>query len=395
MRISKYLFLSQKSTKEKPIKKLDQICFINKECSGIFEYTPFATRVLQKIENIIRRELNKIGALECRLPILQPGELWERSDRTNSYGKETFKLFDRNGKLMLLAPTAEEAALNLIEKYAISYKQLPVSIYQILEKYRDEIRPRFELVRARQFTMKDAYSFCETELQGYEMYVQYFNAYTRIFRELEIDTIPVKAETGAIGGNFSHEFVVISDVGEENIYFEEIKDIYLNSHEDVQNIKTSRENIYSNCAKSLELGHVYHLGDVYSKKMNSCFSNSKGEKIHYVMGCYGIGVSRILAFLSSREYWPLTVSPFNLHIIGIDKEKSLEIYEKYEKYNEILWDDRDCSVGCKFYDADLIGIPYRLIIGKEIELFYKKTKIEIGSIQELHDKIESILNLKL
>lgn len=376
MKLSQYLFLSQKSTKNGAMESILKSCLVNQQCAGIFEFSPMGTKIIQNIENIIRSELNKIGALEVRLPLLQSGNLWEKSNRIDKYGKEMFKLSDRNNNTMVLAPTAEESALNLISKYVNSYKQLPVNIYQILEKYRDEMRPRFGLIRARQFTMKDGYSFCSNEKDAEQIYVDYYNAYLNIFKNLELDVIPVAAETGEIGGKFSHEFIVNCEFGEEYVYFEDLNFNKINCIEDLNKLNTSRIN-GKNSVNGLELGHIFYLGTVYSEQMECYFMNQEGQQQPYIMGCYGIGVSRILSVLSLKQFLPCSVSPFKLHLVGIDYNKSKEIYEKYNKNDNILWDERDVSPGTKFNDADAIKIPYRLVIGNNMELYFKNELLNI------------------
>lgn len=370
MRLSKYLFTSQKSLSAGSMEALYKACAINQQGSGIFEFGPLGTALMKNIEGVIRNELDLIGGLEVRLPLLQVAELWNRSERIDKYGKEMFKLKDRHEKTMVLAPTAEEAALNIVSKYVLSYKQLPFHIYQIAEKYRDEMRPRFGLIRARQFTMKDAYSFCETREQAEKLYLNYYNTYLRIFKKLGINVIPVEAETGEIGGDFSHEFVAPCEFGEEEVFYEQEEFKEIEKIEDLKNLNSSRKQ-GKNKTSSLELGQIFYLGTEYSDKMEVYFNNSKGEQKSYIMGCYGIGVSRVLAYLSLKDYWPDSVAPFRLYVMGIDQGKSEDFYKKYNKFaDKILFDDRDVSVGTKFNDADVLKMPYRLVIGKNFELSY-------------------------
>lgn len=386
MKLSQYMFVSQKSVKPGAMEDLYKACAINQHSAGLFEYGPLATAVLQNIENVIRRELNGIGALEVRLPLLQSEELWTKSDRINKYGKEMFKLLDRHDNTLILSPTAEESAINLMSKYVNSYKQLPMHIYQILEKYRDEIRPRFGTIRARQFTMKDAYSFCATSEDAEKLYVDYYNAYLRIFQMLEIDVVPVEADNGEIGGKFSHEFVAECEFGEEDVFFDgdinnfkEIKNI-----EDLKNIKSSRTK-GENTFKSLELGHIFYLDQHYSKLMEAGVNNKDGVHVPYIMGCYGIGISRILTLLSLKKYWPGSVSPFRVHVVGINMEKAREFYALVRNKSQVIFDDRDVSPGTKFFDADALKIPYRLVIGNNVELYHHGELIDLELISIILD----------
>lgn len=383
MRLSKYLFKSQKFLKEGAMEEILRCCAVNQQGSGIFEFGPLGTRLMKNLENIVRKELDSIGGLECRLPLLQVDQLWIRSGRIDKYGSDMFKLKDRHGKTMVLAPTAEEAAVNLVHSYVNSYKQLPIHIYQILEKYRDEIRPRFGLVRARQFTMKDAYSFCATDEQAEEIYMKYYNAYLRIFKALDINIVTVPGDNGEIGGKFSHEFVVECDIGEDVLKSGYIEPKELDIISDLENSQLVQA---KQQMKVLELGHIFYLDKEYSEKMKTFFMDEDGKHKPYIMGCYGLGISRILAFLSKRAFWPECISPFKLHIVGIDMPKAEEIYKKYEKYHDyILFDDRNAPRGgSKFHDADALKIPYRLVIGKNIELYYKGV--------ESDSNLESILD---
>ncbi len=383
IRISKCLFSIKKdlnSNIDKATNRLTQACFINQESSGIFQYNNFGLRVLHKINNVIRKHLNKKNFLEVSLPILQDIKLWEKSGRINAYGKEKFILKDRKNTQMVIAPTAEESSLMLVSKFLNSYKQLPIVIYQILEKYRDEIRPRFGLIRSRQFTMKDAYSFAKNKEESIEIYHIIKQVYTDIFKELELKTFIVQqTDTGEIGGDLSHEFVIKSDIGETDFYYNEDQASY--------------KAIYQNKARCLELGHIFHFETLYSDKMDIKFTDVDNKQKSFYMGSYGIGVTRLISALAcNNEFWPTIVSPFDIHLITLNNEEDL--YEKLSSQLSILYDDRNKSMGTKFNDADLIGIPYKIIIGKNIEFRYKNEVKIFNLFDDLYKIIEQKFNIK-
>jgi prolyl-tRNA synthetase len=351
---------------DKATNRLLRGCFIKKENAGIFEFTNLAVRILKKIENIIREEHDNMNCLEVRLPILQEENLWQRSGRNSYCGNETFKLKDRKDTSLIIAPTAEESATNLIENLIYSYKQLPITIYQILEKYRDEMRPRFGLVRSRQFIMKDAYSFASNVHQAEQIYMNFFNLYNKIFQKLELNVMAVQADAGEIGGNLSHEFVVNSQIGEDTLYYDSLNNIKnLENLKDLERLETSYENKFNNSMKCLELGHIFLIGsEKYSENMKVYFQDENNEKAPFVMGCYGIGVTRILSVLANeKKYWPNCISPFLFYIIGINLEDAENLYTTLQIYTkDILFDDRDTNTKNKFNDAEIIGIPYEIVV---------------------------------
>lgn len=391
MRISKYIFKTQKDHKnlDKATDRIIRACYAQKECSGIFRFTNLGFRVLEKIKKVIRNELDKMNCLEVELPILQDIAIWEKSNRKNAYGPERFNLKDRKGSEMVLAPTAEESATEMMIDIVNSYKQLPITIYQMVQKYRDEMRPRFGLIRSRQFIMKDAYSFAKNEEEATKIYIEFYNCYIEIFKKFGIDVFAVPGEVGDIGGKFSHEFVVLNDVvGESDVFYNELNNDYAKTEKDFKNLECAFEDLgFKNRNKCLELGHIYYLGDFYSKTMKAEFTDSDGKNKNMIMGCYGIGVTRILSYLmESREFLPEIVSPFDIHLVGIDAVKSEELYSYLQKHNiSVLYDDRDCSAGVKFNDADLVGIPKRIVIGKEIEFH--------NLIQKSVKKFDNVLDL--
>ena len=354
------------------------------ECSGIFTYTNLAMRVLKKISNIVREELDAFHCQEVSLPNLQDAELWKKSNRYEAYGQEKFRLVDRKDREMFLSPTAEESCILLVKNFVQSYRDLPVCAYQIKEKYRDEIRPRFGLIRSRQFIMKDAYSFAKDEQQATEVYVRFFNAYLRIFERLKLNAIAVPADTGEIGGKFSHEFVVLHDMGESDVFFGDgiTSSGQISDERELANLSSSftRHENYPNISKCIEVGHMFYLDKTYSTPMDAKFTAEDGTLQHFIMGCYGIGVSRILSvLLSKHQFFPQEVAPFKLHLILRENASwshrgpEKEIYQQVENIvgrDEVLIDDRKNGMGDALHDADLIGIPNRLIIGRNIELYY-------------------------
>jgi prolyl-tRNA synthetase len=386
MKLSKYLFKTNKneSSLDNATDRLIRGCFIQKECAGIFRFTNLGLKMVEKIKHVIRSELDNIGCLEVALPILQDINLWKKSGRDHAYGPERFSLKDRKDATMVLAPTAEESCTELISSIVSSYRQLPITVYQMIEKYRDEMRPRFGLVRSRQFIMKDAYSFAKDDEQATQIYVDIYNAYCRIFKNLGLNACAVTADTGEIGGKFSHEFVVLNDqIGETDLYYDHLYNSEIHSVEEFNKITASFDNkSLSNCKKSLELGHIFYLGDVYSKAMKAMFTDTDGLLKPFIMGCYGIGVTRILACLAeTKAFFPEHLSPFKYHLIGINQEKSEEFYKISHNKLDILYDDRDQSTGTKFNDADIIGIPNRIIIGNNIEFKNMTT----GVVETFHD----------
>ena len=400
MRLSKYTFKTWKENTnlDRATDRILRACYAQKESSGIFRFTNLGLRSLEKIKNVIRREMNKIGALEVELPILQDISMWEKSNRKEAYGPERFELKDRHDNTMILAPTAEESASEMIIDLVKSYKQLPISIYQMVSKYRDEMRPRFGLVRSRQFTMKDAYSFAKDEKNALEIYKDYFNAYVRIFNNLGFQTYAVPGETGDIGGKFCHEFVVTNTpIGECDMYFSKnLPAREISKLEDLDLIENSFEKIHDNSVKCLELGHIYYLAESYSKSMKIQYQDEFGKMENMFMGCYGIGVTRILSFaMEYFEFLPINISPFTFNLIGINRNLSEDFYNSlFEDLKlEVLYDDRQNSPGEKFSDGDLIGIPYRIVIGNKIE-FNNLLKKEIRVFENIIDLKNYCLEIK-
>ncbi len=379
--------------------------------SGLYTWLPLGHRILEKIKKIIREEMNSIGSTEITMPLIQPAELWKESGRWDEYGPELLRINDRHEREYCFGPTFEEVITDLIRKEVSSYKQLPINLFQISTKFRDEIRPRFGVMRAREFVMKDSYSFHNNEECLNNAYKNYAAAYEKIFKRLMLDFTTVEADSGNIGGNESHEFHVIADTGEDDLLldkssqgmnFEIAKTKY--GENDLQ--KIIKENDLKH-VKGIEVGHIFKLGDKYSSKMKAEITTKESKKINLLMGCYGIGVSRIVAAAIEQNnddkgiIWPSSISPFDIALIEIDghKDNSIRdftttIYKKMKELNiDVIYDDRDSKLGSKLTDWELIGIPTLAIIGSKevknnvvtLKNRIKDTKIEI-TIENLLDK---------
>lgn len=353
-------------------KLMHQAGMIDKLASGVYTFLPLGLKVLQKVSDIIREEMNNAGAIEILMPALQPASLWKESGRYEKMGKDMIVLKDRHNREMLLGPTHEEVVSDIVRKYVKSWKNLPLMLYQIQSKFRDEIRPRFGIIRAREFLMKDCYSFDRTERESEISYLKMRQAYMKIFQRCNISVTIQSADSGVIGGKFSEEFVAAGD-----------------------------------CAE-LEIGHIFKLGTDYSEKLNVLYMDKDGKQKPVVMGCYGIGVSRVVAAIIEGSHdekgiiWPLSVAPFVAIIVPVNMADNKQVEIANNLYDElrtekidILFDDREESAGVKFADADLLGIPYRITLGRKltqgkIEILERKTQkkydVEIGKVKEFLTK---------
>ena len=386
MKASKYpLFTQKNNPSDAEIishKLMLKAGLTRQQSSGQYSFLPIGYRVLKKIENIIREEMNAIGSAEILMPSVQPSELWEESGRWETYGLELLRLKDRHQRDYCLGPTFEEVITDLVRKDLNSYKQLPINMYQISSKFRDEIRPRFGIMRAREFIMKDAYSFHLNQECLDEWYENYKKAYNKIFTRLQLEYTMVDADSGNIGGSKSNEFHVIADTGEDDLLIDqdgigvnyEIAKTKYNS-DDIKKIIRENNLVHK---KGIEVGHIFKLGDKYSKSMNLSIANAESKICNIEMGCYGIGVSRIIAAAIEQNHddkgivWPATIAPFKIVIIEIDghKNESVRLYtsELYDglsaKGVEVILDDRNSKLGNKLNDWELIGIPNIAIVGK-------------------------------
>ena len=383
---------------------------IRQVASGIYNWLPLGVKVLRKVENIVRREMENSGAQEILMPMVQPGELWKESGRWQQYGKELLIFEDRHDREFCLGPTHEEVITDLCRNEIRSHKQLPVIFYQIQTKFRDEIRPRFGVMRSREFIMKDAYSFDLSEQQMDHSYQSMRDAYVRIFNSLGLDYRIVKADSGAIGGADSEEFHVLADSGEDLLAFSDKSDYAINAELLIESKSDqdpgSLEGQDSPDGKGklklkrgIEVGHIFKLGRKYSESMKLTIQSENGN-IHPEMGCYGIGISRIVAAAIEQSHddkgiiWSKEISPYTTALVEINPkgEKNLknlctQIYTSLkERGHEVLWDDRDQSAGVKFSDMELIGIPQMIIIG---EKSFRENKVEFKMRGE--DKIVSLI----
>lgn len=382
--------------------------YIKQSAAGVYTYLPLGYRVIKKIENIIREELDKIGCSELLMPALQSKELWMESGRWEKYGKELVRLKDRHDREFCLGPTHEEVITSVVRDFITSYKKLPLALYQIQTKFRDEFRPRFGLMRGREFIMKDLYTFSATQEDLDEWYLKVRGAYINILNRLELNYRIVSADSGNIGGSSSEEFMILCDIGEDTIVYSDESDFASNielydlpvgapSPDGKGTIKH---------AKGIEAGHIFKLGTKYSEPMKATFIDKDGKTKPIIMGCYGIGVSRLLMAVLEQHYrddkaiWPKEIRPFDVHILPLDKEGTegynlaLEISEKLIKQGyDVLFDDRNESAGVKFKDADLIGVNSRIVVGKKAKegiLEYKDLKAD----EVLELTIDEVLNKK-
>ena len=383
-----------------------QTGMIRQSSAGIYSWLPLGFKVMKKIELIVREEQNSIGAQEMLMPTIQSAEIWKESGRYDDYGEEMLRIKDRQGREMLYGPTNEELITDVFRSSVKSYKSLPQILYHIQWKFRDEIRPRFGVMRCKEFFMKDAYSFDTTDDDAKKSYNKMFFSYLKTFSRLGLKAIPMAADTGPIGGDLSHEFIILADTGESQIYADKrIFEIDLNkynfSDDSLSQMRKDFTNIYAVTddkfdekkfnkevdkknqvkTKGIEVGHIFYFGDKYSKPMNCLIDDKSGKKISVKMGSYGIGVSRLVAAAIEANYkngvmkWPKPISPFDVVIIpSINKnnkenlQKAEKMYQELKKQNiDVLLDDVDENMSNKFKKHDLMGIPFQIIIGTKSE----------------------------
>ena len=377
---------------------------IRQSASGIYSWLPLGFKVLKKIESIVRDEQNKAGAQEMLMPTIQSADLWKESGRYDGYGLEMLRIKDRQDRELLYGPTNEELITQIFRDNVRSYKSLPLTLYHIQWKFRDEIRPRFGIMRCREFLMKDSYSFDENKEGAIISYNKMFYAYLKTFERLGLKAIPMAADTGPIGGDLSHEFIILADTGESQIFTsKKILDLKISDFENdsksLAKMVKSYTDIYSASdekfnqsdfdksvekkdqlvTKGIEVGHIFYFGDKYSKPMKALVNSSEGKNITVEMGSYGIGVSRLAGAIIEANYkenvmkWPTSVTPFHVAVIYLGKKndealkkKTSDVYEKLLNNSfEVLLDDTDESPASKFKNFDLIGIPYQIIIGSK------------------------------
>ncbi len=373
---------------------------IQQTSAGIYAWLPTGLRVLNKIADIVRAEQNASGAHEVLMPTIQSADLWRQSGRYDDYGKEMLRITDRGDRDMLYGPTNEEMITDIFKSHVGSYKQLPRNLYHIQWKFRDEVRPRFGIMRGREFLMKDAYSFDLNKEDAQYAYHKMFLSYFRIFAKLGVQAIPMKADTGPIGGDMSHEFIVLADTGESEVFADKkwfktdmtAKGLEYNDREGLSNFYKEMSGIYAatdeihkpedaegvdlKTARGIEVGHIFYFGTKYSEPLGATVQDNEGNQITLHMGSYGIGVSRLVGGIIEASHddngiiWPESVSPFDIGLINlkISDDSCNEVCEKIFNEldaagKEVLYDDRDEGAGKKFNDMDLIGLPWQVTIG--------------------------------
>jgi prolyl-tRNA synthetase len=384
-----------------------RVGMIKQSSSGIYSWLPLGFKVMKKIEQIVREEQDKIGAQEILMPTIQSSEIWKESGRYEDYGDEMLRIKDRQNREMLYGPTNEELITDIFRSSVKSYKSLPQLLYHIQWKFRDELRPRFGIMRCREFYMKDAYSFDINNEEAFFSYNKFFLSYLKTFKRLDLSAIPMAADTGPIGGNLSHEFVILADTGESKIYtdkrifdvnnegakiekksltnlrkkyeeFYAVTDEKYNQNEFEKNVSEK----YRLKTKGIEVGHIFYFGDKYSKSMNAAV-DFKGKKEFVKMGSYGIGVSRLVGAIIEAKYddkqeimkWPLAVAPHDCAILPLiskndntNLEKANNIFEHFKnKQIDTIIDDTVENFSAKIKKFNLIGIPYQILIGKRTE----------------------------
>ncbi len=406
---------------------------IKQSSAGIYSWLPLGLKIMKKIEQVVREEQNKIGAQELLMPTIQSADIWKESGRYNDYGEEMLRIKDRQGREMLYGPTNEELITDIFRSSIKSYKSLPKMLYHIQWKFRDEIRPRFGVMRCREFFMKDAYSFDLDDASAKVSYNKMFFSYLKTFKRLGLEAIPMAADTGPIGGDLSHEFIILAETGESKIYTDKsIFEIDLNNYnfsksslekmiKDYSSIYAVTDDKFKKnefdkkvpkekqmITKGIEVGHIFYFGNKYSKPLN-CFVDSQGGIKNAVkMGSYGIGVSRLVGAIIEAKYdneimkWPKSVAPFDVVIIpSISKNnkenlsKSIKIYEELKKQNvDVLLDDVDENMSQKFKKHDLIGIPCQIIVGSkstEDKIEFKEVNSDSSfiSLKDIKSKLAS------
>ena len=405
---------------------------IRQSSAGIYSWLPLGFKVMKRIEKIVREEQNNIGAQEMLMPTIQPADIWKESGRYDDYGEEMLRISDRQKREMLYGPTNEEQITEIFRSSVKSYKLLPQIFYHIQWKFRDELRPRFGVMRCREFFMKDAYSFDISEQDAVLSYNKMFYAYLKTFQRLGLKSIPMKAETGPIGGDLSHEFIILADTGESKIFADKrIFDVPLNEYQNNEKSLIKMRNDFSKFyavtddkykssdfdknvkktdqieTKGIEVGHIFYFGDKYSKPMSCSVDGKDGKKIFVKMGSYGIGVSRLVGAIIEAKYinekmkWPLSVSPFDVVIIpAINKKDDTNINKAIKIYNElkkkgidVLLDDVEEGIANKFKKHDLLGIPFQIIIGSKSTEDKFEFK-EVGKDSKIIDSNEIIKILR-
>ena len=407
---------------------------IQQSSSGIYSWLPLGKIILEKIIDICRKEMIEAGANEILMPTLQSADIWKQSGRYEDYGKEMLRIKDRNDRDLLYGPTNEELVTEIFRTHVKSYKQLPLNLFHIQWKFRDELRPRFGVMRGREFLMKDAYSFDIDYASSIKSYNIMFISYMQLFKKMGLKAIPMKADTGPIGGELSHEFIIIADTGESEVYLE---DDFLNFesslekidyNDDLQNEVDKYTSFYAATeekhdpnnykskgklvkARGIEVGHIFHFGQKYSVPMNASVSDGQGKNISAYMGSYGVGLSRLVGAVIEANHdkdgivWPKEVAPWDYHIINLksgDQNCDQTCSNLYQIMKEnslsVLYDDTDERAGAKLAKADLIGLPYQIIIGPRgvKDKFFDVKDRKSGDVSKLsYNELINFFNIKL
>jgi len=383
-----------------------RVGMIRQSSAGIYSWLPLGYKVMKKIENIVREEQDKIGAQELLMPTIQSSEIWKESGRYDDYGEEMLRIKDRQNREMLYGPTNEELITDIFRSSIKSYKSLPQLLYHIQWKFRDELRPRFGIMRCREFYMKDGYSFDLNDEEAKFSYNKFYLSYLKTFKRLSLSAIPMAADTGPIGGNLSHEFIILAETGESKIFtdkriFEVNSEGYKLEKKSLEELRKKFEEYYSVTdekynksefeknvpeehrllTKGIEVGHIFYFGDKYSKPLNAAVDLQGGKKDFVKMGSYGIGVSRLVGAIIEAKYnnkdeimkWPLSVSPYDIVVIPLisknetsNIERANSIYNFLKEKNiDALLDDTEENFSSKIKKFNLIGIPYQILIGKK------------------------------
>jgi len=414
-----------------------RVGMIKQSSAGIYSWLPLGFKVMKKIERVVREEQDRIGVQEILMPTIQSSEIWKESGRYKDYGEELLRIKDRQGREILYGPTNEELITDIFRSSIKSYKTLPQLLYHIQWKFRDELRPRFGIMRCREFYMKDAYSFDINDDEAFFSYNKFFLSYLKTFKRLELSAIPMAADTGPIGGNLSHEFIILAETGESKIYTD--KRIFDVKYEDERLEKNSLKKLREKydkfyavtdekfdqkefeknvskehrlSTKGIEVGHIFYFGDKYSKPMNTAVDH-QGKKEFVKMGSYGIGVSRLVGAIIEAKYddkneimkWPISVSPYDVAIIPLinkndstNLDKAVSIYKALKEKNlDVIIDDTEENFSSKLKKFNLIGVPYQILIGKKSEGDLLEFK-EIGkesqnlSVKQIIDLVTKIKN---
>ncbi|WP_243368479.1 proline--tRNA ligase [Microvirga solisilvae] len=438
MRLSRYFLpILRETPKEAEIvshRLMLRAGLIRQESAGIYAWLPLGLKVLNKVNAIVREEQNRSGAVELLMPTIQSADLWRESGRYDAYGKEMLRIQDRHEREMLFGPTNEEMITEIFRGYVRSYKDLPLNLYHIQWKFRDEVRPRFGVMRSREFLMKDAYSFDIDQAGAVHSYNKMFVAYLRTFARMGLKAIPMRADTGPIGGNLSHEFIILASTGESEVFCHaDYLDYEIpaedTNFDDVSGLQSTVDkwtSLYAATsemhdaaafdavpadkkmsARGIEVGHIFYFGTKYSEPMGAKVMGPDGQEKPVHMGSYGIGPSRLIAAIIEASHdengiiWPEGVAPFDVAILnlkvgdaGTDAASEKLYRELSNAGRDVLYDDRDERPGGKFATADLIGVPWQILIGPKglaegkVELKHRSTgERELLSVDEVVSRL--------